>query len=196
VVLQVDVMNTFNTISCNLPFFKSFKWQEASHLSCSLLFIPFMIFSFFCSVFITSLWEICLSSFQLWACVRVTPCWAFFYIRSFLSFALFFRHVSLLFFSLLQLITPISSTLPMLFFLFLIILFLNWLLWGWSFNLTSVWLGPLLVCLVGSPSQLVFVALSMTLGSWAFLLILAPSPHPFCKKLWMRMFVMLMYSQG
>jgi hypothetical protein len=25
VVLQVDVVNTFNTISCNLPYFRSFK---------------------------------------------------------------------------------------------------------------------------------------------------------------------------
>jgi hypothetical protein len=41
----------------------------------------------------------------------------------------------------------------------------SWLLWGWSFNFTSVQLGPLLACFMGLPSQLVFVAPLMTLGS-------------------------------
>ncbi len=50
----------------------------------SPLFIPFRPFNFLCYLIITTLCKICLSSFHLWACVRVTFLPNFFFLCSFI----------------------------------------------------------------------------------------------------------------
>ncbi len=49
-------------------------------------------------------------------------------------------------------------------------------------------------CLMGSPSHMIFVGLSMTIGSWASHLVPIFSSCHFYKRFWMMMFVMLMCS--
>jgi len=118
------------------------------------------------------------------------PCWAFIYTCLFLCYSqAFFPCVS----SFPWLImTPMSLALPMQFPLLMIILSPNRLLWSWLFSFINVWFRLLLICLLDSPSQLIFPPQFMTLRSWVSFLVLVLLFHPFCKRFWMSMFVMVM----
>jgi hypothetical protein len=76
---------------------------------------------------------------------------------------------------------PISSTLPMSFPLFFIILFPNWFLWSYLFNSANVWRGLHVAYLLGSSPLLNFVTPMMASGSLASPLALFPLPSFFVR---------------
>ncbi len=129
-----------STTFCVWPFFKRFEQHVANYFNFSPLFVLFMFFNFLCSLVITLPCEICLSSFHLWAHVKMTPCWASFCVHSFLCFVLFFKHFSFMFFPLGDdtHIFNLTCVIPLAFnhFVFQLVL------WGWMFILTSARLGP------------------------------------------------------
>lgn len=139
-----------STTFCIWPSFKRFEQHVANYFNFSPLFVLFMLFRFLCSLVITLPREICLSSFHLWAHVKVTPLLGLFCVHSFLCFVLFFKHFSFMSFPLGDdtHIFNLTSVIPLAFnhFIFQLVFM------GLDVYLQKCLVGPLLACLLNSPS--------------------------------------------
>lgn len=163
------------------PSFKNIKWQVANYFSFPPLFVSLMPFKFLCSLVITPPQEIYLSSFHLWAHIRVTPLDGPLLALTHFCVFVFFKAFSFSFFSpsliddthilALALIVPFAFKIfvTRLVYVSLVVQPCKCLAWA------------LLACLLGLPSQLVFIILSTTLESQVSFFVLVPFHHPFVR---------------
>ncbi len=152
-----QTLQTFSTPFCVRPFSKNFGQWEASYLNFALVFVLFMAFRFLCTSIIIIPQRFCLSFFLLWAHDKVTCLQGLFFHQFIFVFNVVLQRYSFHVSSFPWPMKPISSTIPMSFPLFFIILFPSWFLWSYLFNSANVWRGLHVAYLLSSSPLLNFV---------------------------------------
>ncbi len=154
-----------------------------------------MSFNLLCFSIIIHLWKICLSSFHLWARIMVTHLSNLFFFSFIFLFCIifwtFFPHV----FSLIWSTTPIYLTLPMLF-LLLLFIFASKLAFMGLVVQPCKSLASAPFCLPYGFALLAnFYCHVDDINIVGVFFSIVSSFHPFCKKLWVKMFAIWMWSQ-